>query len=231
MAERFMIDPANPGEVLACAGLAWLADRAEPGAQSGFIEHGGRWYFEVPFAPEPLMELTANDPQAHDDHLAVGPLRLDWWQRDWGLNPAFKFWAGQQTAQSVLTNLLHAARPGAPADWLSFMAPTTGRLGVDPRGNWDSLSLGWSINEHNKIKNLCRPYVEWLAFLGLQAFPVQGDRTNGLHYHLWRPAPLTIAVLAFAGAGRHAIAGYTAGAGKSGSNTYLKSGQPFRSEP
>lgn len=226
MPEQFAVDPANPGEVLACAGLAWLAGVATPDAETGFAETGNRWEFRAPFPAELLNQLTVAAPELEQDYVKVAGLRLDWWQRPWGLNPAFKFWAGQQTAASVLGNLLRACRGGSIDDWLNYAAPTGGRLGVDPRGTWDALSLGWSINEHKHIRMLCRPFVETLAFLGLQVFPVQGDRQQGLRYHLWYPCRLTIARLAFAGYGGHKGPGHVAQTEKSGSNTYLKPATP-----
>ena len=222
MIERFQVDPRNPGEILACAGLAWLADHSQPGIPSGFILNNGRCTFEISFPAEAINEIIRSVPEEQGNAVVVGRLRLDWWRFGWGLNPAFKFWAGQQSARSVLTNLVNASREGDPTQWSTYMAPTTGRLGVDPRGTWDSLSLGWSINEHSSIQYLCRPYVEWLAFLALQVFPVQGDRSSGLRYHLWQSAPLTLATLAFAGVTRHSLSGYIAEIDSSGSNKTLK---------
>ncbi len=227
---RFVIDPDNPGEVLACAGLAWLAERREPGCATGFRQSPKEWIFETPFAAEEIQQWLHQEPELTEDRLCVGDVVLDWWNWGWGLNPAFKFWAGQQTALSVFSNLLKAAREGDVRNWLEFEARITGRLGVDPLGTWDGLSLGWSINEHTDIQILCRPFVELFAFLGLQVFPVQGDRSEGFRYHLWHPAPLTLAWLAYANAGRHAGPGWLALTGKAGSNIYLKQATPFRSE-
>lgn len=226
--QRFLIDPANPGEVLACAGLTLLANRAPADGQSGFVQQQSRWYFVTPLDLHQLRRIDTSPLMVADDHLRVDGLRLDWWQDGWGLNAEFKFWAGQQSPQSVLNHLLQASRTADPLDWLTYLAPTSGRLGVDPLGAWDSLALGWSVNEHSEINQLCRPYVEWLAFIALQCFPVQGDRRQGFRYHLWRPAPQQLAVLAFAGVGRHALHGYRAETGKSGSNTYLKTATPLQ---
>ena len=226
--QSFPVDPANPGEVLACAGLARLAARIGPEAASGFVRHSDRWHFEIPFDLHLLRRIDTSPLTVADDQLQVDGLRLDWWQEGWGLNPEFKFWAGQQTPQSVLNHLLRASRNADPRDWQVHLAPTSGRLGVDPLGAWDSLELGWSINEHKDFRQLCRPCVEWLAFIALQCFPVRGDRHHGFRYHLWRPARLELAVLAFAGSGRHALHGYRAETDKSGSNTYLKTATPLQ---
>lgn len=225
MTEQFPVEPTNPGEVLACAALGWFADGAESGQDSGFIHEGGHWQFRTAFPYKTVAELIAEDPREDDDAVWLGGLRLDWWQPEYGLNQPFKFWAGQQSARSVLTNLVQAARGGDPGEWLGYRAPTTGRLGVDPEGTWDSLGLGWSVNEHNGLQYLCRPFVELLAFLALQYFPVQGSRDQGFSYHLWRPAPGTVMPLAFAGASRFSLSAWRTAIAGSGSNKYLQPAQ------
>lgn len=226
MADRFPIDPTNPGEILACAGLASLTAQHSPGAATGFSQEGGRWVFTVETPVEALKEITESRPKETGESIQLSGLLLDWWNPGHGLNPAFKFWAGQQSARSVLTNLLQAARGGSPEEWLEFQAPTTGRLGVDHEGTWDSLSLGWSVNEHNDLKYLCRPFVELLAFIALQRFPVQGSRDDGFFYHTWAAVPPDLAPLAFAGASRHSLACWQTEIADSGSNKYLKPAHP-----
>lgn len=224
MGERFAVEPTNLGEVLACGGIAWLVSQEQPDAECGFTPEQDGWQFEAPFPRARLERLIDADPTVDDQAVWLGGVRLDWWQQGSGLNQPFKFWAGPQSARSVLTNLVRAARQGDAGEWLDFQAGTTGRLGVDPQGSWDSLALGWSVNEHTHLQYLCRPYVELLAFLALQRFLVQGDRDGGFRYHLWRPAPLTVAVLGFAGAARHSQGGWVAPIASSGSNKYLKPG-------
>lgn len=228
--ELWIVEPTNPGEVLACAGIAWLIERENSGVRTGFEPAGdGRWMFKAPFPGLAIETLLESEPAAleSDGAVALGDVRLDWWHKGYGLNQPFKFWAGQQSARSVLTNLLTAARSGDPADWLQFQAPTTGRLGVDPLGSWNSLKLGWSPNEHQQIKYLCRPYVELLAFLALQRFAAQGSRERGFHYSLWKPVTLHVATLAFARVSIHQLGGWTAAVAGSGSNKILNAANPI----
>lgn len=225
--ERFPIDPCNPGEILACAGLAALAGQEDSDARTGFVSHGRGWVFEVLFPERSIESLSLLDTGDDGVSLMLGDVRLDWWQPGYGLNQPFKFWAGQQTAKSVLTNLLAAARDGHPREWLEFQAPTTGRLGVDPQGSWNALELGWSPNEHKEIQYLCRPFVELLSFVGLQHFPVQGQRDAGFRYCLWCSAPLQIAILAFAGASIHSRGCWQAQVGNAGSNKILRMALPI----
>lgn len=223
---RLPVDATNPGEVLACAGLATLSVRA-PDAPTGFIEEGGRWVFEFHDA---LLEriafpsaLTDGQDPARIDLLGVG---LDWWN-PYGLNPGMKLWAGRQSARSVLGNLLGAAANATVERLFEFRFPTKGRLGVDPAGSWDALGMGFSLNEHTDLEMDCRPFVEALAFIGLQSFPFLGDRHTGFTYSLWRPVPLPLARLAFAGASRFAITRFRSITGKAGSNTILCSAVPI----
>ena len=89
--------------------------------------------------------------------------------------------------------------------------------------------MGWSPNRHRGMRVHCRPWVELLASLGLQAVPVAGHRARGgFHYQLWRPAPLAAAVAAFAGpwSAVYALARYHAGTEKSGENSMLRLATP-----
>ena len=198
---QWPIDPRNPGEVFACAGLAHLAWRADPTAQTGFVKGAdGRLRFVAPDdalpSEDPALEPLAGRPH---ERLRFAGVELDWWC-PWGLNPNLKNWAGQQSAWTVHRSLHSAAAGSKPAEWLTYAAPATGRLYVDPAGTWNALSLGWSVNAHPELRMGCRPWVELLASIGLQALPVPGHRARGgFHYCLWRPAPLPSAIAAFGG--------------------------------
>lgn len=216
---QWPIDPTNPGEVLACCGiahLAWVADRA---AITGFTKNG-RWLFQAPDGV--LDNLFAPMPKETAVGLTLCGLSLDWWQ-PWGLNPTMGFWAGRQDELTVHGNLAKAAADSPATDWQTYTATTTGRLNLDIHGTWNALAIGWSLNEHKDRQMLCRPWLELLASLGLQAFPVSGGRRDGFRYHLWRPTPLAAAVAAFQGDGPgvYALRGFIAETDKLGSNTML----------
>ena len=233
---QWPVDARNPGEVLACAGLAHLAWRADPQATSGFVRDGGdRLRFVAPDVAllrtgpgeAPLAPMPGN---AHAVRFAG--VALDWWC-PWGLNPRLRLWAGQQSAWTVHRSLWTAARDCAPARWLTCTAPAGGRLYLDPAGTWDAQRLGFSVNAHPELRMGARPWVELLASIGLQAFPLPGHRARGgFHYHLWRPAPLTVAVAAFAGpwSAVHALGRYHVSTAKSGTNTMLRPATPLGSD-
>ncbi len=226
------IDPRNPGEVFACAGLAHLAWQSNPRAETGF-EMDYRCQFKAPDLSAAFDRLALADGKLEGTKygLRFADVTLDWW-REWGLNTGLKFWAGQQSASTVHTSLLGAAKGSHSSCWLTHSAPATARLNLDTISNWNALSLGWSLNEHRDAKMLCRPWLEILASIGLQAFPVEGDRKVGFRYSLWRRAPLAGAVAAFGGHGPsiYAFTRYLSPTAKAGSNTILRVADPMRSD-
>ena len=218
------VDAANPGEVLACAGLAHLAWREDPNARTGFrVAGGGEVRFEAP-APPRALALERLGP----DRLRLAGVELDWW-RAWGLNPALRTWAGRQSAWTVHRALRGAAEGADPRDWPTFSAPSRARLHLDPAGSWDTLRLGFSANEHRAAPVCCRPLVELLASLGLGAFPLRrsGDRFS---YRLWTQAALPGALAAFSGNGRfvHALGAFDVRTGRTGRNRTLGRASPLQ---
>ena len=226
---EWQIDPTNPAEVLACAGLAHLAWRRDRHARTGFvIGAAGEVRFVGPEVEElsrPL-ELEAMEP----DGVRLGGVELDWWL-PWGLNPGLKTWSGQQTGWTVHRSLCAAAGRSSPGEWLTCEAPANdrrkARLGLDPAANWTTLELGWSPNKHSGVHMCCRPWAELLASVGLQGFPLR--RTgDGYRYHLWRAAALPGAVAAFGG-GRcvHSLVGFRVGTARNGPNTVFLRASPL----
>ena len=227
MAE-WTVDPRNPGEVLACAGIAHLVWRADRAAPTGFLSRGdARVRFVAPGARAALERLhgAALAPMTERARgLRLGDVALDWW-RPWGLNPALALWAGRQCAWTVHRSLRAAAGDASPAEWLTWCAPAAGRLYLDPAGTWSARTLGFSIDAHPGLRMRARPWLELLASVGLQAFPVAGHRARGgFRLNLWRPAPLAAAVAAFAAAwsATCALGRYQVPTAKSGTNTWLR---------
>lgn len=226
-AMEWEIDPRNPGEVFACAGLAHLAWRANPKSKTGF-EPNDQVRFVAPDLSSLLDNLAAASLEDTEDGLRFAGIELDWW-REWGLNPGLKTWAGQQSELTVHESLCVAAEGSRASDWLVHAAPATGRLYFDTKGTWNALNMGWSLNKHTEAAMLIRPWVELLASIGLQAFPVEGERSkNGFKYSLWCPASLPSAVAAFGGHGPavYSTNRYCSLTAKSGSNTMLCLGTP-----
>lgn len=210
---KIPIDPANPGEVLACCGMAALAAQEDPLAITGFDGET----FQYP-------DIRLHVIQVEDTKDRVGNVDLDWWE-PWGLNPDMDLWAGNQSSRTILRNLKvanEAVGKGQNEPWINVRAPAKSRLGVDPENSWNALTMGWSLNEHKDQQMSCRPRVELLAFIGLQFFALGGNRKDGFTYSLWKPVMFPIARLAFTGHGRFVASSYTAATDKSGKNTILR---------
>ena len=228
---EWAIDPANPAEVLACAGIAHLAWRSGRHARTGFEFGNDR---EVRFVGPEVRELSRPREleEMEPDGVRLGGVALDWWLR-WGLNSRCKTWSGWQTGWTVHRSLRAAAGRSPPGgEWLTFEAAANdrknGRLGLDPISNWTTLDLGWSANEHSSVHMCCRPWVELLASVGLEMFPLRPSG-GGYRYHLWRSAALPVAVAAFGGRGRcvHSLAGYHVTRARNGPNTVLRRASPL----
>ena len=228
------VDPGNPGEVLACAGLAHLAWRADREAATGFVRgrDGGVRFVAPDAVPLPegagMWPLVRMEGPPHE-RLRFADVVLDWWC-PWGLNPGMKHWAGPQSAWTVHRNLHRALGRSSPFEWRVHTAPAAGgRLYLDPRSSWDTRELGWSLSAHRTYRFHARPWVELLASVGLQAFALPGHRARGgFRYRLWRPAPLPVAHAAFASRSItvETLAAYHVPTAKSGSNTVLRRAHP-----
>lgn len=62
-----------------------------------------------------------------------------------------------------------------------------GSYGFDSELGWDSLTIGFSLNEHSGLKRLpTRPAVELFGAIGLQRFfPNFNERKQTVHYSVW----------------------------------------------
>lgn len=217
------IDPQNPGEIFACAGIARLMWITNPECKTGFVV-GDQVRFVAPDISVWIDRLADADLEetVDGDGLLFAGLILDWW-REWGLNSGLKTWAGRQTEFTVHDSLLKAAKGSKFSDWLTYTAPADGRFNFDIPGTWNALNLGWSVNEHS-VKMRCRPWVELLSSIGLQAFPVERNKQQGFEYSLWKPASLPTAITAFCGYGPlvYSIKRYHTNTEENGKNTILR---------
>lgn len=228
---EWVIDPRNPGEVFACAGLAHLAWREDRTAETGFDRDGRRCRFVAPDLSAPF-ECLAKAPSPKETERAERSLRfagveLDWWMdggevrketdpsrkgkrkkgdeklKAWGLNPELRIWAGRQSALKVHKSLFSAVKGSNPSDWRTHRAvPEDGRALFNVDTDCTWNALEMGFSLNEQgIKMRCRPWVGLLASIGLQAFPVQGGKKDGFRYRLWHPAPMAVAVAAFGGHG------------------------------
>ena len=203
---KWQVDPTNPAEILACAGIARLAYEADRTTATGFGHGpGDDTWFEAPIDEHLLGELDAGRIVVDEDTIRIGPVALGWWRRD-GLNPAARNWAGNQSAVTVHRRLHAAVRGTAPSAWLEHRATVKAGLNIDPQGNWTRARIGWSVNLHPGVEMQARPWVELLASVGLETFALRPTHDpRGFRYQLWAPARLGPAAAAFAGFGTGAL--------------------------
>ncbi len=238
--------PANPVDYLACCGLADILARMDRTALThwrttaplGFVMESTlteanylaillatlrdteRWKFV------PVLE-TDEPSRIEVDFIAEGRPRftvpLDWWYEtlsqagEIAEKSAWKMYAGQQTVQKIVTDMLKEAasmpQPASIAELLAARAPMSGRFGFDPRSSRDALNAGFSSNDLGLPVDTY-PFAELLVTFGAGAFfpgrcgragdlssargwRGRGEGRAGFAYHLWpSPLPVVLARLA-----------------------------------
>ena len=135
------------------------------------------------------------------------PLRLDWWREQDGTPTRWKLWAGQQTSQSISTDLQAALRSqlaqvsnlaGPPL--FQHRTLLSGRFGFDPGSAWQALDVGFSPNEQG-IGVATSPAAELLAAVGLQRFRLRETEPRGSFVYATWGTPLAPLVARAAAAG------------------------------
>jgi len=223
------IDATNPGEVLACAGIAALAERDDPYARTGFERTNRPNMYRFHYPGSSLSHVKPeNDHLEVSDQggsIRIGDFYLDWWNEDYEYGPQLKLWAGKMTPSSIAWNLAKACSAGTTEDWSALRAQLPadkqGHFEVDPTSCWDGLRMGWSLNVHKHVMPI-RPYVELLAFIAIQYFPIPGNKGHAFRYSLWSPVPATLARLVQIGASRHSLSDWKAPVKMAGSYRQLK---------
>ena len=172
--------PANPVDYLACCGLADILARMDRTALTHWhttaplefvmestlteanylttllatLRDAERWKFV------PVLE-TDEPSRIEVDFIPEGRPRftvpLDWWYEtlsqagEIAEKSAWKMYAGQQTVQKIVTDMLKEAaampQPASIAELLAARAPMSGRFGFDPRSSRDALNAGFSSND------------------------------------------------------------------------------------
>lgn len=203
------VDPHNPGQVLACCGLIeLLARHAKPVASSFDLDGGPRFLVAL----TEIDLVNALDALAHcnvsngdDDSLSLGQpfdLRLDWWLDKGEGVPVPKTWAGGVKPATFFRPYQAALKPRTDnlhqwwrvSDFLGSASP-----GLDPREFTHSLDTGFSLYD-TEVNAGTFPYVNILAFIGLQRFRPNPDQRGVFSYTLWQKRVLpSVAALTFAG--------------------------------
>ena len=216
------VDTTNPGEFFACCGLLEMADRLNTGALGWF--EGAHFCVapQDPTDPISVSQIMCSLAKVKVERLSeektapltLGPpisMRLNWWLLPDEKNKnKLKTWAARQNSlkmlckwQEPLKNLLAQGR-AAPASLFHAKVYEQGPYGFDSYTGWNALSVGFSLNEHNRYKELpTRPAVEMLGAVGLQRFFPDISERNGttfVTYATWN-VPLCPAVARVAALG------------------------------
>lgn len=209
------IDPCNPAEVYACCGLWELLALAGESGEGRFEldaarPHEAKFILKTPAHIDltdvalALRDTTAvclqRQPDITPEKDAIAPVQLDLLNRsvtlDWWLTPfwddsnEFKCWAGQVTSRKLFGELPQLIDPDTAR--LDAAVYATTRIGIDPRGTWRALEIGYSLNEQGQRWRIY-PLAECLAAIGIQSFRPQCKQYR-CDYWLWQePLPLAVA--------------------------------------
>ena len=209
---RIKVDPTNPGQFFACAGLLELAARLRDGAEGWFERSSFRLSTsgELPDLVRIVSQIELVQVDPDDDTsspieigLPSGKLRLDWWQDERAGGKEMKVWAGTMESVRIARAMQHAMRDSR------FQSPDlfdVGLIAYDPdnptkkvepfyfdarRGpNAHSRDVGFSPNDL-QMTTTAFPAVEFLCLVGLQrCLPAKTDQPRVFEYHTWR-APIS----------------------------------------
>jgi len=216
------VDVTNPGKFFACCGLLEVAHRLwRQGGVEGWFADGQFSLARNDGQPAAMDELVnaamaceaqavpIDDPKT--DPIQLGDpigIRLDWWRRRDGSTNLFKTWAANATSLQMFTKWQKSLRRALaitkcqPEEMLSVSDRVQGSYGFDSDLGWDSLTVGFSLNEHAGLKKLpTRPAVELFGAIGLQRFfPNFDERAQVVRYWTWH-MPLTAPVARVAALG------------------------------
>ena len=214
------VDLYNPGEFFACCGLLELASRVWGVEAKGcFIDKTFSLFAPVPAEALKSALLQNLSIQSKNGNNPIEPLNLlikdkivhlDWW-----LNiptstiekSPLKTWSGNQKIYNNLLSplLSETIKVDDLVSGFQHTVNLSGRLGVDPRSNWNKIDAGFSPNtQHFVIPTYI--LVEFLSAVGLQRFrPVKKIRPTRYNknvvkwcYCVWlnEPLPAQLACLA-----------------------------------
>ncbi len=139
---------------------------------------------------------------------------IDWFTDDRAGGSRFKTWAGRQSVIDIATAMKKAIetpafRRQSPDKWLAYSVTECGlpfNFDSEIGGQGSAIDVGFSFdplsgNAATRIESSARPFLELLAFVGLQRFrPRPIEKENRYLYCVW-DRPLAIEVAAPAACG------------------------------
>lgn len=214
------VEPTNPGQVLACAGLLAVAERLWPGSEGCFSEDERQFVLEsegtIADAVRAVCKARLHAESALESDGVVlveglgRPLRLGWWRRgSWDTRTGLKCWCGNMSALGVASalqeQLCRLSRSlsdeefadlfdlGGPLDKSSFY--------LDARRSDTMLPLTCGFSTDAVGMDLVTyPAVDLLAWLGLEFVAPVCTAVDGVvvyEYATWR-LPVSCALLPYA---------------------------------
>ena len=212
---RVTVDPTNPGQFFACAGLLELTDRLW-GEALGWFMRGAFCISARGNLPDlirtlsqvDLIQLDGDDATASP--IEIGPpfrtLRLDWWRDEQAGGKELKVWAGSMESFRIARAMQRALSderfhtPGVFDVGVVVRDPDNPTKKVEPfyfdarrSPNAHSRDVGFSPNDL-QMTTIAFPAVEFLCLVGLQrCLPARTDQPRVFEYHTWTipiPPPL-----------------------------------------
>ena len=209
---RIQVAPQNPVQYVACCGIFEIISRFDATATSRWITHlRPEFTMESLIDERSLLSClvrTFTDStcwnRSPTDSETISRLNvslalngeyralcLDWWyetlDREGGISEksAWKMYAGQQTADGIIQDMVRIAREIADTAQIRTVANRieqsqgmTGRFGFDPRSSRNALDAGFSANDL-KLSIPTYPFAELLAIIGVQHFFPHRTKQNG----------------------------------------------------
>lgn len=131
--------------------------------------------------------------------LAPFSIRLDWFEDDFSGGGRFKTWAGQQSVATISTSMKQAFSefqwwpdvPNTLFNELSYQCGLGFNFDSHMSSQGSSIDVGFSIDElgsnaKTRIAVGARPFLEFLAFVGIQRFrPIEVSNKNLFIYQVW----------------------------------------------
>jgi CRISPR-associated protein Csb3 len=131
-------------------------------------------------------------------------LLIDWFTDEFAGGTRFKTWAGQQSVLDI-ARAMHQGLTESDDDDVSILWHSARHVGLpfyfdsDLGSQGSALDVGFSFDplaasKATRLRGMCRPALELLAFIGLQRFRPREVARNRFAYAAWAvPLPVSVA--------------------------------------
>ncbi len=206
------VNPNNPGHYFACCGILYMADRVFDVATGHFND--GCFVLQTNHDGNPLeymikqisMLEIKNVNETNESPIELKnenvKIYLDFWDH-FDDRPKIKLFAGREKSKEIIDRWQEELKK-VEIEGANIFKISTKNLpsGFDTSTAWNSLDVGFSLNEHKKMKDnmTSYPVVEFFAHIGAQMFGYS-IREHRYYYQVWKhPLPIQTAMAVAAGA-------------------------------